>query len=210
MSGREDTETYVHRSGRTGRAGRKGVCATLFGPRDKQALTNIEWHTKNSFEWMSAPNPRTLLKTAAQTAATDAGAIDDATTSYFREAAADLLSAKGGDATQALAAALALATGTLKPPSHRSLLSMADGFCTLQATMRSHVPSAGFVWGALRKVLPDGACDGTDGVRSMRLTADGHGAVFDVKEELLDYPGRRRASPLLASPLSAHPRPPCC
>ena len=42
MSGREDTETYVHRSGRTGRAGRKGICVTLVGPRDKPALQNIE------------------------------------------------------------------------------------------------------------------------------------------------------------------------
>ena len=189
MSGREDVETYVHRSGRTGRAGRKGVCATLFGPRDRQALANIESHTKNAFEWTGAPNPRTLLRTAAQTAASDAAAIEPGVTTFFEEAAAELLAAKGGDATQALAAALALATGTLKPPSHRSLLTMSDGYCTMHAKMRSRVPNAGFVWGALRRVLPEGACEGTDNVRSMRLTADGFGAVFDLNEDLLDHPG---------------------
>ena len=53
--------------------------------------------------------------------------------------------------------------------------------------MRSRVPNTGFVWGALRRVLPEGACEGVENVRSMRLTADGHGAVFDVKEEWLEH-----------------------
>jgi hypothetical protein len=48
--------------------------------------------------------------------------------------------------------------------------------------MRSDVNNPSFVWGALRKVLPQGATDGTDNVRGLRLTADGHGAVFDIKE----------------------------
>lgn len=48
--------------------------------------------------------------------------------------------------------------------------------------MRSDVNNPSFVWGALRKVLPAGATDGTDNVRGLRLTADGHGAVFDLKE----------------------------
>ena len=186
MSGREDTETYVHRSGRTGRAGRKGICVTLFGPRDKQALSNIERQTRNTFEWSTAPNPATLLKTAAMTAATDAAAIDGSVGQLFEEAAEVLLHAHGGDAKAAVAAALALATGTTKPPARRSMLSMLDGYATLHASMRQKVQSAGFVWGALRRVLPEGACEGVDNVRHMRLTADGFGAVFDVKEELLE------------------------
>eukprot|EP00322_Chrysochromulina_rotalis_P013352 CAMPEP_0115882808 /NCGR_PEP_ID=MMETSP0287-20121206/29205_1 /TAXON_ID=412157 /ORGANISM="Chrysochromulina rotalis, Strain UIO044" /LENGTH=759 /DNA_ID=CAMNT_0003338917 /DNA_START=1 /DNA_END=2284 /DNA_ORIENTATION=- len=185
-SGREETETYVHRSGRTGRAGRKGICVTLAGPRDRQALMNIERTTGNAFEWLGAPNPQMLLRTAAQTAATDAAAIGEEVTTYFRAAAADLLAAKGGNAEEALAAALALATGTSKPPAHRSLQTHQDGWATLVATMRTPVQSAGFVFGALRKVLPEGQCEGTDNVRHMKLTADGRGAVFDVNESTLE------------------------
>ena len=38
---------------------------------------------------------------------------------------------------------------------------------------------------ALRKVLPAGACEGTENVRFMKLTLDGYGAVFDVSEAIL-------------------------
>jgi ATP-dependent RNA helicase DDX21 len=163
FGGKEDTETYVHRSGRTGRAGRKGICVTLVGPRDKQALIAIEWSIGNSFEWLGAPNPQTLVRTAAQTAATEAACIGPEVTSYFEEAAASLLADKGGDVNAALAAALALATGTTKPPANRSLITHQDGYATFHATFKTVVQSTGFVWSALRKLLPEGACDGAQG-----------------------------------------------
>ncbi len=37
-----DPEAYLHRIGRTGRAGRKGVAVTLFEPREQRMLRNIE------------------------------------------------------------------------------------------------------------------------------------------------------------------------
>ena len=37
-----DTETYVHRSGRTGRAGRKGVCITLVTPAEERDFARIQ------------------------------------------------------------------------------------------------------------------------------------------------------------------------
>jgi hypothetical protein len=66
------------------------------------------------------------------------------------------------------------------------MLSNAVGYVTLQATMKAEVPSMGFVWGALRKVLPEGMTEAaTNNVRGMQLTACGHGAVFDIKAELV-------------------------
>lgn len=41
QSGRVDTEAYVHRSGRTGRAGRKGICVTLYTPKQRGGLGEI-------------------------------------------------------------------------------------------------------------------------------------------------------------------------
>ena len=88
-------------------------------------------------------------------------------TDHFLDAADELLAAKDGDARTALAAALALATGTTAPPAPRSLLSHADGYCTMVATFRTPVGALGFVWGALRKVLPDGTTEvaHSDGTR---------------------------------------------
>ncbi|PZD96042.1 DEAD/DEAH box helicase [Paenibacillus sambharensis] len=37
-----DGESYIHRIGRTGRAGQKGMAITLFSPRDRQKLASIE------------------------------------------------------------------------------------------------------------------------------------------------------------------------
>ena len=131
---RPDEDTYVHRSGRTGRAGRKGICVTLYGPRDREAVEQIERFTKNRFEWLSPPNPKSLVQTAAETASGDAAAVPAAACALFHAAAASLLEAKAGDAVEAVAAALALATSTTEVPPSRSLLTNIDGYATLHAT----------------------------------------------------------------------------
>lgn len=46
----QDTESYVHRIGRTGRAGSKGLAITLYTPKDKQALESIEKDLKLSIQ----------------------------------------------------------------------------------------------------------------------------------------------------------------
>ena len=68
----------MHRSGRTGRAGRKGVCVTLYSNRDRGMLQQIEQKTGNTLEWTGAPSPKSLLAASSQTAIDDAAAVDDA------------------------------------------------------------------------------------------------------------------------------------
>ena len=87
-------ETYVHRSGRTGRAGRKGVCVTLYSTRDRCMLQQIEFKTGNTIEWTGAPSPKSLLVASSQTAIDDAAAVDDQTLACFSEAAKTLLEAR--------------------------------------------------------------------------------------------------------------------
>jgi len=43
-------ETYIHRIGRSGRYGRKGVAINLVGPRDTRSLSEIEEHYKVNIE----------------------------------------------------------------------------------------------------------------------------------------------------------------
>jgi ATP-dependent RNA helicase DeaD len=50
-----EPEAYVHRIGRTGRAGREGVAITLFEPREQWLLRNIERLTKQKIEMTSVP-----------------------------------------------------------------------------------------------------------------------------------------------------------
>lgn len=51
-----DTESYVHRIGRTGRAGRTGDAILFIAPRERKLLINIERATKQKVEEMDLPS----------------------------------------------------------------------------------------------------------------------------------------------------------
>ncbi len=51
-----DTEAYVHRIGRTGRAGRKGDAILFVAPREKHLLSAIEKATKKKIDLMELPS----------------------------------------------------------------------------------------------------------------------------------------------------------
>nr|WP_086424744.1 DEAD/DEAH box helicase [Nitrospira cf. moscoviensis SBR1015] len=49
-------EVYVHRIGRTGRAGREGVAITILDPREQRLLRTIEQHTKAQVSVLPVPS----------------------------------------------------------------------------------------------------------------------------------------------------------
>jgi ATP-dependent RNA helicase DeaD len=51
-----DTESYIHRIGRTGRAGRSGDAILFVSPRERRLLSNIERATKTKVEQMQLPS----------------------------------------------------------------------------------------------------------------------------------------------------------
>ena len=53
-------DAYVHRIGRTGRAGREGVAITLAEPREHRLLHNIELHTKRKIRVEAVPTVHDL------------------------------------------------------------------------------------------------------------------------------------------------------
>ncbi|MBL4575764.1 MAG: DEAD/DEAH box helicase [Opitutaceae bacterium] len=55
-----DTESYVHRVGRTGRAGRKGDAILFVAPREKRLLRSIERATNNKIELMDMPTTKSI------------------------------------------------------------------------------------------------------------------------------------------------------
>ena len=52
----EDTESYIHRIGRTGRAGSEGLAITLYTPKDTQALASIEKDLKKPIQKEKSEN----------------------------------------------------------------------------------------------------------------------------------------------------------
>ena len=60
-------ENYVHRIGRTGRAGQKGVAYTIVGPRALGAVRKLERFTKSKMTLASLPSAKDLkIKTVAR------------------------------------------------------------------------------------------------------------------------------------------------
>lgn len=55
-----DTESYIHRIGRTGRAGRSGDAILFIAPRERRLLGNIEKATKQKIEEMGLPSTEVI------------------------------------------------------------------------------------------------------------------------------------------------------
>lgn len=58
-----DTESYIHRIGRTGRAGRSGDAILFVSPRERRLLSNIERATKKKVEEMQLPSTEHINNT---------------------------------------------------------------------------------------------------------------------------------------------------
>ncbi|MFI4919045.1 MAG: DEAD/DEAH box helicase [Legionellales bacterium] len=60
-----DSETYVHRVGRTGRAGRSGTAILFVTPKESRLVNNIERHTRQRIDKVSVPNDH-MIQVARQ------------------------------------------------------------------------------------------------------------------------------------------------
>lgn len=60
-----DCETYVHRIGRTGRAGRSGITILFATPRESRMLSTIERHTRQRIEKIAIPTDH-MIREAKQ------------------------------------------------------------------------------------------------------------------------------------------------
>jgi ATP-dependent RNA helicase DeaD len=89
----QDPESYVHRIGRTGRAGKTGIAMTFVTPREKSYLSVVERTTKRKMERMTAPTLDQALE-GQQRAVVDKilQTIESNNLQYYRQAAEELLS----------------------------------------------------------------------------------------------------------------------
>jgi ATP-dependent RNA helicase DeaD len=58
----EDTDDYIHRIGRTGRAGKKGIAITFINPRERGRLTQIENYSRQKIAEYVLPTREEMLQ----------------------------------------------------------------------------------------------------------------------------------------------------
>ena len=80
-------ETYVHRSGRTGRAGKKGTCITFFSRKDEHKIEMIERKTETKIARIGAPQPADILKSSLRSTVKRLNTVHDDVVPYFMQAA---------------------------------------------------------------------------------------------------------------------------
>ena len=199
----QSVETYIHRSGRTGRAGSKGVAVTFYTAKQVYWVNQIERLAKVKMTRAGVPQRDDIYATSAAAAVKAVTAVHRDVIPHFLSAARTLLSSSAFAPTKAssdessesdesdtspdpayvLAAALAHASGHSQPLVARSLLMSTAGQTTVQYTSAVEVRSLSFVWSAIRRWLYPSEDESNARVKGMRLTADRRGAVFDVPSE---------------------------
>ena len=110
----QNPEIYLHRIGRTGRAGRQGTAILMLTPRDRRVWSSLERFTRRKLTRMQIPsNAQLAAGRRARFAAQVTSALQQEDLGPYRELVADLL-ADGADASS-VAAAIALVANRHKP-----------------------------------------------------------------------------------------------
>jgi ATP-dependent RNA helicase DDX21 len=178
----QDTESFVHRSGRTGRAGRAGNAIALHTEREEWMLRRLAKETGAAFDRLSPPSAHDVMDASARTAVEALGTVDAALLPFFAAAAERLIADKGAPA--ALAAALAVVSGHSEPPAARSLLTGEEGVTTLCMTRTSTkgpaVRATRDVMRILQRIPLRGNATPADAVGKIRMLDAAEAAVLDL------------------------------
>ena len=110
----------MHRSGRTGRAGKEGTAILMFTNSQRRTVRSLERDAGCKFEFVSPPAIEELLESSTEQVVATLNGVHPESVEFFTPTAQKLFEEQG---TSALAAALAHLSGFSRPPSSRSLIS---------------------------------------------------------------------------------------
>lgn len=110
----------MHRSGRTGRAGKEGTAILMFTNNQRRTVRSLEHDVGSKFEFISAPAVEDVLEASAEQVVATLSGVHPESVAFFTPTAQKMIDEQG---TSALAAAIAQLSGFSRPPSSRSLIS---------------------------------------------------------------------------------------
>ena len=128
-----DVDSYVHRSGRTGRAGNRGVSVLLFNRQQARDIVRIERDLGHGFKFdlVGPPSAEMALRAAAKTSAMACQGIPEETVEYFMDSAAALLE-DYDNPQDVIARCLAAISRRATEVQSRSLITGELGLATLE------------------------------------------------------------------------------
>ncbi|ENY64317.1 DEAD/DEAH box helicase domain containing protein [Entamoeba histolytica HM-1:IMSS-A] len=125
----KDIPQYVHRAGRTARAGKEGTTITLFTRKELPQLQLIESRIKIHFQRIGTPQKAQIAEVTCGNLPEEIKEIPDATAELFRDISKKLL--ETGDAETVLCKVIASLSTVSNDDSDRSLLQGEPGVKTL-------------------------------------------------------------------------------
>ncbi|KAK0148635.1 Nucleolar RNA helicase 2 [Merluccius polli] len=146
----KDVESYIHRSGRTGRAGRTGVCICFYQRKEESQLHYVEHKAGITFKRVGVPTANDIIKSSSKDAVRFLDSVPAQAISYFRDSAEALIEKRG--AVDALAAALAHISGATSL-EQRSLMNSDVGFTTMQLDCSQEMHNLGYAWKTIKEQL---------------------------------------------------------
>lgn len=176
----KDVDSYIHRSGRTGRAGRTGVCICLYQRKEEEQLRFVEHKAGLTFKHVGVPTATDIIKASSKDAIRFLDSVPASAIAHFRTAAENLIEERG--ALDALAAALAHISGA-KSIEQRSLLNSDAGYTTMVLACSTEMHNIGYAWRGLKEQLGETV---DSKVKGMRFLKGKMGVCFDVPQDSLE------------------------
>ena len=179
----KDTETYIHRSGRTARAGKSGVCITFYTKKTYELIQKIEDMAGIKLKRVGVPQPEDVIKASSRDILKNLNDVNEDVLHLFEDTAKLLVEKYDGNAEKALQIALAYCSGHYKHKLvSKSLLNGQEGFTTIKMESKGRL-GASNAYSILRKYWEPRVCDSVKNMKSFR---DGSGVVFDIKSDHFD------------------------
>lgn len=123
-----EAEAYVHRIGRTGRAGRKGLALTFFTPAEEYRLKNIEKVTNSTMREVTLPSPEEVREYTARSLLTGVSErLDRGDLETYFDVLGEYLDTTGLDGTDVAVALLAMLAKDNGPSQDHMRISPTKG-----------------------------------------------------------------------------------
>ncbi|GJQ08943.1 hypothetical protein GpartN1_g734.t1 [Galdieria partita] len=185
----EDVDMYIHRAGRTGRAGRQGTCIVLYTDEERSRLSLMEKVCKIRFRLGNPPTLQQVIETKVNSLLRASQAIERNSVEPLVPIAKEYIESLHIKEEQRekqlpfiFASLLAVAIGQLNIPEV-SILSGEENMCPILVKSKT-VLTVSYIVRVVSRLLEDKGFDSRIGLVS--VCADTKMAVFDLRKDVAE------------------------